>query len=203
MGECHSKASKLYRSGGGKQNDEIKPLKSGEKAEVRMPPNWLNKEGEIIVAKDENGKYIYKVGFDKTDYKIDTNSDEYKAALRAYNIFAKFSSDGKVTVNKGGLFAKKRTFKTIEEFSAEADKKINALIKYHESKAEATKQGRISQIESELLKGWIRDDTPNALTRMNKQMKKSLMSSRTQAAAGKDMKERLSKTVSDARKNVK
>lgn len=190
------------KSGGSANTPNIQAMSQGEESYVKLPPTWLNKDGQTVVAKTADGEYVYKVGFDKTDYRIDTDSSEYKKALQGYNIKASFKADGSVSVAKGGLFSKKRTFKTIDAFEKEANKKLDAYKAYYDRDTRLTKSGRITQLQAENLKSLIYNDTPNALKRFNDSLKTSLMSSRTRSVAAQDMKERLSVAVRNARKKI-
>lgn len=175
-------------------------LKSGEESYVIMPPTKLNKTGKTVVAKTENDEYIYKVNWDKSEKKIDKTSTEYQRALRDYNVKATFNSDGTVSVTKGGIFSRKVKFKTISAFEKEVNKRLDGYKNYYDNSAKLTKSGRISQLKAEVLKGYIRNDTPNALKKFNKEMQDSLLSARTRSAAAQDMKERLYAVIDKAKK---
>lgn len=187
-------------SGGARASDRLGP---GEEAYVKMPPTALYKDGKTVVVKTEDGHYIYKGGFDKSDRAVDTQSAEYRRDLQSYNVHAKFNADGSVTVTKGGLFDRKRNFSTIDAFQKEANSRLDKSIAYHKQQEQLTKNGRISQIAAENLRTSVRNDTANALRKFGQYMSDSAHSSRTNAAAAQDMKARLDKVVSDAKKKVK
>lgn len=100
---------------------------------MRLAPNWLNKEGQIMVYKNKDGNYVYTGHINKEIPKTDTKSAEYKANLARNNVKAKFLSNGKVSVSSGGLYAKKKTFKNVSVLS---DKLVEQLQANYKKKRE-------------------------------------------------------------------
>lgn len=176
-------------------------LSKGEEAYVSLPPNSLNRNGQVIVAKTSDDRYIYKGGFDKNDYRVDKNSAEYKRALRDYNVNAKFHSDGSVTVTKGGLYNRKKNFKSVDDFHKESEKRLNESINYNKIKVADTKKGYIPQIQAENIKSIVRNNsTAQAMQKIGKEMQESINYSNVRIAAAQDMKQRLNVAVSKTKK---
>lgn len=188
-----------YRKSGGGGGGQ---LASGEESYVRLSPTSLHKNGQVVVAKDADGRYIYKVGFEKPTAAIDKNSTEYKRALRDYNVKAQFNSDGSVTVAKGGMYSKKRKFGSVDAFQKETNSRIDRAVEYYRQQEQATSQGRISQIQAESLKSSLRSAASyhSALQQFGKEMTRDMQSSRIQQEAGKDMKSRLAEVCRKAKK---
>lgn len=188
-------------SNGNSSSVNVSTINPGEESYVRFPPTLLHPEGQPIVVTNGSGEYIYKGGFDKSDKAIDTGSAEYKRALRDYNIKAAFNADGSVSVTKGGLYSQKRTFKTIDAFQADANKRIDNLVAYHDRQAENTRRGVISQLQAENFKPIVRNNISSmAIKEMSKQLENDLLTARTNAAAGRDMKARLSNAIEKRKK---
>ena len=194
------------KSGAGRNaNNSQTQLANGEETYVKLPPSALYKDGQIIVAKDADGRYIYKVGFEKSTGAIDKNSTEYKRALRDYNVKAQFNADGSVTVTKGGLYSQKRKFKSVDAFQKETETRIDKYIDYYKKQEQATSQGRISQIQAENLKSSLKNSASyhSPLQQFGKSLTKDMESSRIQQTAAQDMKTRLAHACSEAKKKQK
>lgn len=109
-----------------------------------------------------------------------------------FNVKAQYNSDGTVTVVKGGLYQKKRTFKTENAFKKETDKKLSAYESYYSNSADRTKKGYISQLQAEVLKGELQNRTQSdALKSFGKKLNQSINSDKTKVEAIQDMRERL------------
>lgn len=167
-----------------------------------FPPTPLNKQGERVVTLTDDGDYIYSRAIPNfSDTTIDTNSLEYKRALRDYNVKAQFNADGSVSVAKGGLFSRKQKFKNINDFQNEADKRIDTQVNRWKSEENRVKSGRLTQIEAESIRLTVRNNTPSmAIKNINKGFKEQITTSRTYAKAGEDMKRRLKRVISNAKK---
>lgn len=77
MGSCTSKSGNSSAKVSN-NNVNVSALNADEQPYVKGTPSWLYKDGQTFVALSNGGKYRYLVGFDKTEYKVDTNSAEYK-----------------------------------------------------------------------------------------------------------------------------
>lgn len=194
--------SKSNAGAGENANNSQTQLANGEEAYVKLPPSALYKDGQIIVTKDADGGYIYKVGGEKSTGAIDKNSTEYKRALRDYNVKAQFNADGSVTVTKGGLYNQKRKFKSVDAFQKETETRIDKYIDYYKKQEQATSQGRISQIQAENLKSSLKNSASyhSPLQQFGKSLTKDMESSRIQQTAAQDMKTRLAHACSEAKK---
>ena len=169
---------------------------------VSFPPTPLNKQGERVVTLTDDGDYIYSRAIPNfSDTTIDTNSLEYKRALRDYNVKAQFNADGSVTVAKGGLFSRKQKFKSINDFQNEADKRIDTQVNRWKSEENRVKSGRLTQLEAEKIRLTVRNNTPSmALKDIHKGFKEQIATSRTYVKAGEDMKRRLKRVINNAKK---
>ena len=169
---------------------------------VSFPPTPLNKQGERVVTLTDDGSYIYSRAMPNfSDTTIDTNSLEYKRALRDYNVKAQFNADGSVYVTKGGLFSRKQKFKNINDFQNEANKRIDTQVNRWKSEESRVKSGRLTQIEAEHIRLTVRNNTPSmAIKNINKGFKEQITTSRTHIKAGEDMKRRLKRAINNAKK---
>lgn len=181
------------RSGGGSGTT----LQKGETAFLKTKSNWLNKDGEVVIAQNSDGDYIFKRYFNKETPKVDTDSSEYKQALQQYNVKASFKTDGSVVVTKGGLYQRKATFKSKEAFMKETESRIDKRKSLYQSQLDYAKSGKISQLKAENFKSTLRNNEQStALKSMKRSMEDSLKTYATNIAAGDDMKQRLRSAVS-------
>jgi len=165
-----------------------------------MPKTASNKSGKIVVVRTADGNYIYRGPLPSSGRKVDVSSPEYKSALREYNIHVKFNGDGSVSITKGGLYDRKRTFASVESFQKDANARLDKIVSYYNQQESLTRKGRISQISAENLKSSVRNDTPNALKKFSKHLEEDAHRSRVMSTAAKDMKNRLSAVISEAKK---
>ena len=167
-----------------------------------FPPTALNGSGERVVTLTNDGDYIYSRSIPSvSDTRIDTNSADYKRALRDFNVKAQFNADGSVQVSNGGLFSRKQKFKTTSDFQKEANKRIDNRIDYWKSEESRIKSGRLTQIEAENIKSKVRNESKSmAIKDINNSFKQQIAQARTYSAAGDDMKRRLSAAINNARK---
>lgn len=185
----------MAKGGSGFSKNGRSELKAGEEAYVKSP------RGEVVVVKNENGEYVYKGYIDKSDVRVDTSSAEYKQALRDNNVKVKFNANGTVTVTSGGLFDRKRTFKTIEAFQQEANSRIDRNIEYDKRQAERTRKGIISQLHAENIRSDFSSKTSGDAKRaVEKQLRSAIKSQETRAAAAQDMKQRLARAIEEAKR---
>lgn len=157
--------------------------------------------GEAVVAVNSNGDYRYVRALPNPDTNIDTSSAEYKRALSDYNVKAQFNSDGSVAVKKGGLYSRKTTFKSVDEFQRETNSRIDKQIKYYDGRKSSLLSGNISQIEAENFKHILQtNSSAQALRKINTSLKESITSYNTFIKAGADMKLRLDVLINKRKK---
>lgn len=200
MGTCNS-GSKGGKGGENSGAGALKKLsgigyklKAGEEAVVRLAPNWLNKEGQIMVYKNKDGNYVYTGHINKEIPKTDTKSAEYKANLARNNVKAKFLSNGKVSVSSGGLYAKKKTFKNVEEFKKDVNARLDAKIKRRMQNMSDLKNGILpfSQLQAENIKSDFKNNVSSvAMKKIGKTLHNDLKSYQLEIDAAKDAKRRL------------
>ena len=177
-------------------------LQPGDEVYIKATPSRFYPDGEVFVIKTADGKYIYTKHINYNTPKIDTNSDDYKRALFSNNVKAKFLSDGKVTVSSGGLFSRKRTFSNTNSFENEVNTILDRRINYYNQQVEHIKQGRISQLQAEILRGYLKNKTKSDAMRLfSKDLERSIESNTIEANAALDMKNRLKVFIQSHRAN--
>lgn len=204
MGACHNKGSATYitkgRNAQGGSSDSSIAIQGTDF--VSFAPTALSNQRERVITLTENGDYIYTraiPNFDDT--KIDTNSAEYKRAIRDFNVKAQFNSDGTVSVGNGGLYSRKQKFKNSNDFQTETNKRIDNRLKYWETEESRVKSGRLTQLEAENIKSAVKGKSKSmAIKEINNNFKEQITETRTYIAAGEDMKRRLSTAISKAKK---
>ncbi|MBP5717720.1 MAG: hypothetical protein J6X53_01915 [Abditibacteriota bacterium] len=151
-----------------------------------------------------DGEYRYQSYIPTYDKKIDTSDPEYKRALRGNNIKVKFTANGEAVVTKGGLFSKGRTFKTIDAFQQEANRRLDAQAERGKSEFSRIQSGRMTQIEAENLKSYATEHViGDTKGHYEKQAVSAMKAARIQQEAALDMKRRLATVVDSAKKKVK
>lgn len=151
-----------------------------------------------------DGEYRYQSYIPTYDKKIDTSDPEYKRALRGNNIKVKFTANGEAVVTKGGLFSKGRTFKTIDAFQQEANRRLDAQAERGKSEFSRIQSGRMTQIEAENLKSYAKEHViGDTKGHYEKQAVSAMKAARIQQEAALDMKRRLATVVDSAKKKVK
>lgn len=166
-------------------------------------PTALNSSRERVITLTNDGDYFYSRAIPNfNDIRIDTNSSEYKRALRDFNVKAQFNADGSISVANGGLFSRKQKFKNTSDFQKEVDKRIDSRINYWKSEENRVKSGKLTQIEAESIKSTVRNKSKSmAIKDINNAFKEQITQARTYSEAGEDMKRRLSNAISNASKN--
>lgn len=188
---------------GGKRAGAGYQLKPGEEVYARLAPTWQNKQGEIMIIKDTNGKYVYTGYVDSATGVTDKNSIEYKSTLKNNNVNAKFINDGTVEVSKGGLFSKKKTFKSIDDFQKEVNTRLDANIKYENTNINNLKNGILpySQVQASTYKNILSNNpSSQAMKLISKDLNKQIKSAKTNLDAIQDMKQRLNVVVNNYKK---
>lgn len=157
------------------------------------------KKRPILVEND--GKYQLKIAIPESAKKIDTQSSEYKRALREYNVRAAFNSDGSVQVKNGGLYSRSKKFKDINAFEKDVNEKIDRLTDYYNKVADNRRKGYVPQVQVDSIKNIVRSNpSGQAIGKIQKMISSETMSYRVQAAAGEDMKRRLKFLIDEHRK---
>lgn len=176
---------------------------SGGSDFASFSPTALNGSRERVITLTNGGDYFYSRAIPNfNDIRIDTNSSEYKRALRDFNVKAQFNADGSVSVANGGLFSRKQKFKNTSDFQKEANKRIDSRVNYWKSEENRVKSGKLTQIEAESIKSTIKNKSKSmAIKDINKSFKEQITQARTYSEAGEDIKRRLSIAISNSRKN--
>ena len=165
MGAHTSKAG----SGGGGSSGSSPDLRANESVFL------LNGKTPVIALSDD-GSYRY-LGFipNWTTMQADNQSQAYKQAIRDYNIKLQTHSDGTVTVEKGGLYSRKRTFKSKSEFKKDAEKRLSDSGFRDVSRLSDIEKGIIPQIQAENFRSITRRLSSSMATKeMNKQIRETM-----------------------------
>lgn len=196
------------RTGGASDNEKA-ALRSGETVYATFEPSRTVKEGDtynIGVAKTANGDYRYTGHIPSSDsVKIDKNSAEYKRELRNYNVNVQFKADGTVEVTKGGLFTKKRTFKTIDAFEKETSAKLNGSMDYWQKTLDRRAKGYIAEATAQKWKAEMSRTfaSPTTKRKYQSEIINGMKYPKMRIAAAQDMKSRLAVAISQAKSRLK
>ena len=188
-----------------KQNAKSSILKEGETVSVRFPKTPLHKGGEPIIARTADGGYRY-LGHVPSwdDIKVDRESKEYKRAERDFNVTAQMSSDGKITVKKGGLYARTKTYKDAESFETDVQKRIDMQVLFSRASRDAYAQGRISELEVHNFANIVRTESPSmALKKMNASIRESMQSDKTRLEAAESAKRKINQAIDDMKRKTR
>ena len=153
--------------------------------------------GKFLTGNDSEG-YKYSGHIPETYFNkaIDKSSNDYKRALRENNVKYQIHSDGSVSVEKGGLYNRKRTFKSEKEFRNETNKRIDSNIAFEKKQMDATKSGRMSQIAAENVKSVFRNNPiSQAAKKIEKERGENIYRNRTRIAAAESMKARFNRAT--------
>ena len=177
-------------------------LKQGETPFVSFPPTPLKPEGEAIIAKTADGGYRYMGNIPAWDsISTDSGSDEYKQALRDYNVKARFYPDGHVEVVKGGLYDRAKNYKNTNEFRDDVTKRIDSRSEYDKRERDSIEQGRISQIKAEYYRGVVRKNSSSmAIKQMNEGIRSDMKSIKTRLEVAEKAKRKLNQVIENAAK---
>ena len=203
------RGSSSGKAGGRASDNEKAALRSGETVYATFEPSRTVKEGDtynIGVAKTANGDYRYTGHIPSSDsVKIDKNSAEYKRELRNYNVNAKFKADGTVEVTKGGLFTKKRTFKTIDAFEKETSAKLNGSMDYWQKTLDRSAEGYIAEATAQKWKAEMSRTfaSPTTKRKYQSEIINGMKYPKMRIAAAQDMKSRLAVAISQAKSRLK
>lgn len=203
------RGSSSGKAGSGASDNEKATLRSGETVYATFEPSRTVKEGDtynIGVAKTANGDYRYTGHIPSSDsVKIDKNSAEYKRELRNYNVNAQFKADGTVEVTKGGLFTKKRTFKTIDAFEKETSAKLNGSMDYWQKTLDRRAKGYIAEATAQKWKAEMSRTfaSPTTKRKYQSEIINGMKYPKMRIAAAQDMKSRLAVAISQAKSRLK
>ena len=203
MGGRGSSSGKAGREG------EKVLLQNGETVYATFEPSRTVKEGDpynIGVAKNANGEYRY-IGYipPANSVTIDKSSTEYKRELRNYNINAKFKADGTVEVTKGGLFTRKRVFKSVDAFEKETSAKLDGSIEYWQKTLDYREKGYLDDMTAQKWKAEMARSfsTPTVRGKYQSQIVNDMKYPKMRIAAAQDMKSRLAVAISQAKSRLK
>lgn len=202
------RGSSSGKEAGRARDNEKAALRSGETVYATFEPSRTVKEGDtynIGVAKTANGDYRYTGYIPSSDsVKIDKNSAEYKRELRNYNVNAQFKADGTVEVTKGGLFTKKRTFKTIDSFEKETSAKLNGSMDYWQKTLDRRAEGYIAEATAQKWKTEMSRTfaSPTAKRKYQSEIVDGMKYPKMRISAAQDMKSRLAVAISQAKSRL-
>ena len=151
-------------------------ISHGETVFAAFPPNSLHPNGDAIIAKTSDDRYRY-LGFvpNYDSIQIDKNSSNYRRAERDFNIKAKITANGEVVVSAAGLYQRKKTYKSVNDFKKDAMKRVNSRSEYNDAELRALKDGYVSQIQAENWKSLLTKKTQSdALKQMQKDIKEDM-----------------------------
>ena len=196
------------RTGGASDNEKA-ALRSGETVYATFEPSRAVKEGDpynIGVAKNANGEYRY-IGYipPANSVTIDKSSTEYKRELRNYNINAKFKADGTVEVTKGGLFTRKRVFKSVDAFEKETSAKLNGSMDYWQKTLDYREKGYLDDMTAQKWKAEMSRTfaSPTTKRKYQSEIINGMKYPKMRIAAAQDMKSRLAVAISQAKSRLK
>ena len=202
------RGSSSGKAGRRASDNEKATLRSGETVYATFEPSRTVKEGDpynIGVAKSANGDYRYTGYIPSVDsVAIDKSSIEYKRELRSYNVNAQFKADGTVEVTKGGLFTKKRTFKTIDAFEKETSAKLNGSMDYWQKALDRSAEGYIAEVTAQKWKAEMSRTfaSPTTKRKYQSEIINGMKYPKMRIAAAQDMKSRLAVAISQAKSRL-
>lgn len=151
-------------------------IKHGETVFAAFPSNSLHPNGDAIITRTSDDRYRY-LGFvpNYDSIQIDKNSADYRRAERDFNIKAKITANGEVVVSAAGLYPRKKTYKSVDDFKKDAMKRISSRSEHNDAELRALKDGYVSQIQAENWKTLLAKKTPSdALKQMQKDIKEDM-----------------------------
>lgn len=180
-------------------------LKPGESPFISFPPTPLKPEGEPIIARTEDGGYRYMGHIPAwDDIKVDTDSQAYKRAVRDYNVKAVMNSNGEITVKRGGLYARDKTYKNVDAFEKDVKKRIDSSSSFDVSAREGIQQGRISQISAEYFRGVVKNNTSSmAIKKMGESIRQSMADTKARLDVAEKAKRKLGQMVETMKRGGK
>ena len=179
-------------------------LRAGESPFVSFPPTPLKPEGEPIIAKTEDGGYRYMGHIPSWDsIKVDTDSQAYKRAQRDYNVKAVVNSNGEITVKRGGLYARDKTYKNVDAFAKDVKKRIDSSSSFDVSHRESIEQGRISQISAEYYRGIVRNNTSSmAIKKIGESLRQDMSDSKARLDVAEKARRKVDQMVDTIKRQL-
>lgn len=176
-------------------------IKKGETAFASFAPTALHPEGEVVIARTADGVYRYVGNIPDYDrIRVDSDSSEYKQAQRDFNVTVAMDSNGRVTVKKGGLYDREKTYNDAEAFRADVKKRIDSRSSWDTRELDSLNQGRLSQIEAELYRSIVRKNSSSmAVKKINEAMSTKMQNVKTRIEVAEKAK-RTADRVTDSLK---
>lgn len=201
MGVCAGSKSNSNSANATANN---RSLHNGESAFVSFTPTALHPQGEPIIAKLADGGYRYMGYIPAYDnIRVDSESSDYKQAQRDFNVRASMSEDGRITVQKAGLYDRKKTFKDAESFRKDVIKRIDSRSQFDKNELDSLKKGRISQIQAEYYRGVVRKNTSSmAIKKMNEGIKNDMHSIKARIEVAEKAKTRINQVIDSGKRQV-
>lgn len=179
-------------------------LRAGESPFVSFPPTPLKPEGEPIIARTADGGYRYMGHIPSWDsIKVDTDSQAYKRAQRDYNVKAVVNSNGEITVKRGGLYARDKTYKNVDAFEKDVKKRIDSSSSFDVSHRESIEQGRISQISAEYYRGIVRNNTSSmAIKKIGESLRQDMSDSKARLDVAEKARRKVDQMVDTIKRQL-
>lgn len=187
-------SSVMQRNGGGTRAvSELGDVRAGEKSYVSLPPTRLHPEGEPVIVETSDGSYRYTGQAPQwTRMRVDRSSDEYKRAIREYNIRFTTHADGTVTAQKGGLYQREKKYKSMRDFRRDAEKRINSRGSYDWNDFNSRAHGNVTQIEAESFRTIVRNNSSSmAIKKIKREIDSRMQTAYTRYTALQDAIERI------------
>lgn len=122
---------------------------------LKTPGTSLNPNGEVwIVEKNGQYKWVHAnlLPDDGVIAPVDKSSDLYRQQLSTLNIKAGINKSGQLVVQGKGLYSRKKTFKSVDDFEKDAKKRLESAKLYYNGGLQSIKDGVLSQLEAENMK---------------------------------------------------
>ena len=101
---------------------------------LKTPGTSLNPNGEVWIVK-KNGQYKWVhanlLPDDGVVAPVDKSSDLYRQQLSTLNIKAGINKSGQLVVQGKGLYSRKKTFKSVDDFEKDAKKRLESAKLYY------------------------------------------------------------------------
>lgn len=173
---------------------------------LKTPGTSLNPNGEVwIVEKNGQYKWVHAnlLPDDGVIAPVDKSSDLYRQQLSTLNIKAGINKSGQLVVQGKGLYSRKKTFKSVDDFEKDAKKRLESAKLYYNGGLQSIKDGVLSQLEAENMKSILqKNPSAQALGLIRKEVRQTQKSLEYGLAAANDMTERLSRMVSTAKQKL-
>ena len=179
-------------------------LRNGETPFVSFAPTGLRPDGEPIIAKTADGGYRYMGNVPDWDrIRVDSESDDYKQAQRDFNVTVRMDTDGKITVKKGGLYDRDKSYKDAEAFRTDVKKRIDARSSFDKREKDSLTQGRISQIEAEYYRGIVRKNSSSmAVKKITEGMQNNMQTVKTRLEVAEKAKRKADQAIDSLKRQL-